>query len=167
MECCLQFLLLLYIILFFSNKEIYIYIYVQKPNYFYQLSPMLIQKFLGYGDSALKQNLHQEMISEKKMNGLHCFLNGLIHGDSRKKYIVSCLYSQFLRRRRKHCIQTQILTSNRSSRCKICPLTIEGDRVRVFDEEIQLRTFSTCVTTGVVYLLRCSCPLFYVTLSDV
>lgn len=42
----------------------------------------------------------------------------------------------------------------RCGHCKTCPLMLEGNKITVADTEITLRSFSTCATTGVVYLLK-------------
>lgn len=49
----------------------------------------------------------------------------------------------------------------RCRRCKICPIVMEGNNC-IQGQEIVKKGFSTCGTEGVVYLIKCTCPLLYV-----
>lgn len=67
-------------------------------------------------------------------------------------------------------IKEKVATGNlpighhRWSKCKVCTLVLEGAVISIPEKDISitLKHFSTCDTTGTVYILICKCPKNYI-----
>lgn len=50
----------------------------------------------------------------------------------------------------------------RYGRCSTCTQAITGDSICVYGKNIKLRKLTTCASKFIVYLIKCPCPLYYV-----